>query len=126
MGIAPKSLVSERFSIKLSRFMSWCINGNIFIIPLEWSDETFGNQTDFELSEAHELNQKQGKFYAKASPKPGEKGANQMSSDQAMEYHKNSYKSIRSAINRHLRDLERTQGMLYCLGDRVQNKQQHS
>ena len=51
--------------------------------------------------------QKLGKFYAEATPNNNEKRCNQMSSEQASEYNTNSYKSIRSALNRHLQDLGR-------------------
>lgn len=47
---------------------------------------------------ANEINTFLGRFYADASPKQSEK----QTSGQNIEYHKNSFKSIRSAVNRYL------------------------
>ena len=59
--------------------------------------------TDFSTISSENLNVKFfRKFYAEATPNNSEKRCNQMSSEQASEYNKNSYKSIRSALNRHL------------------------
>ena len=46
------------------------------------------------------LDSRLGKFYAEATPKVAEKRGND-------EYHKNTMKSLRSAINRQLRELDR-------------------
>jgi tyrosine-protein phosphatase YwqE len=48
-----------------------------------------------------------GTFYAEAAPKPNQSRAKQMAAEQANEYTKNSFKSIRSPINRHCQDLGR-------------------
>ena len=63
--------------------------------------------TDFSIISSEDLDKKLGKFYAEATPKSSEKRCNQMSSEQASEQNKNSYQSIRSALNRHLQDLGR-------------------
>lgn len=81
--------------------------GLIFVVKIaEWSVETFGELTDFNLIEPLELNSKLGKFYGEAAPKSSEKRAHQMSSEHASEY-QNSYKPTHTAINRHLQDLGR-------------------
>jgi len=64
-------------------------------------------ETDFENISVVELDQRLGKFYAEAVPKQNENRSKQMSKEQASEYTQNSFKSIRSAINRHLQDLGR-------------------
>lgn len=64
-------------------------------------------ETDFENISVVELDQRLGKFYAEAAPKQNENRSKQMSKEQASEYTQNSFKSIRSAINRHLQDLGR-------------------
>lgn len=66
----------------------------------EWSTETFGFEIDFVTIEAADLNSKLSKFYAEARPKI-------TSENTQSEYHKNTMKNIRAAINRHLSDLER-------------------
>eukprot|EP00105_Crassostrea_gigas_P003620 XP_011416528.1 PREDICTED: uncharacterized protein LOC105320322 [Crassostrea gigas] len=66
----------------------------------EWSTETFGFEIDFVTIEAADLNSKLSKFYAEARPKI-------TTENNQSEYHKNTMKNIRAAINRHLSDLER-------------------
>ena len=53
------------------------------------------------------LDQILGKFYAEATPKQSTKRKTEMTTECALEYNINSYKAIRSAINRHLHDLGR-------------------
>lgn len=61
---------------------------------------------DFNNIDPEELANKLGKFYAEATPKPDQKRSEKMK-EQASEYHKNSFKSIRSALNRHIQNLGR-------------------
>lgn len=53
------------------------------------------------------MNDKLRVFYAEATPKNREKREKTMSNPQAHQYHKNSMKSIRAALNRHLKDVGR-------------------
>ena len=62
---------------------------------------------DFARISCSDLNQRLGKCYAEAAPKPNQSMAKQMAAEQANEYTNNSFKSIRSAINRHFQDLGR-------------------
>ena len=71
----------------------------------EWSLEALGCTTDFASISCSDLDQRLGEFYAEAAPKPNQSRAKQMAAEQANEYTKNSFKSIRSAINRHFQDL---------------------
>lgn len=61
---------------------------------------------DFNNINPEELANKLDKFYAEATPKPDQKRSEKMK-EQASEYHKNSFKSIRSALNRHIQNLGR-------------------
>jgi hypothetical protein len=54
-----------------------------------------------------DLNKLLENFYAETSPKPSERRLQSISKDQAMEYHTNTFKSIRLAVNRHLHDVGR-------------------
>ena len=69
--------------------------------------EALGCTTDFASISCSDLHQRLGKYYAEAAPKPNQSRAKQMAAEQANEYTKNSFKSIRSAINRHFQDLGR-------------------
>jgi hypothetical protein len=69
--------------------------------------EALGCTTDFASISCSDLDQRLGKFYVEAAPKPNQSRAKQMAAEQANEYTKNSFKSIRSAINRHFQDLGR-------------------
>ena len=62
---------------------------------------------DFARISCSDLNQRLGKCYAEAAPKPNQSMAKQMAAEQANEYTNNTFKSIRSAINRHFQDLGR-------------------
>ena len=53
------------------------------------------------------LDQNIGKSYAEATPKQSTKRKTEMTTECALEYNINSYKAIRSGINRHLHDLGR-------------------
>ncbi|XP_062568618.1 uncharacterized protein LOC134230786 [Saccostrea cucullata] len=64
--------------------------------------ESLGYLTDFETISASDLNTLLGRFYAEAC-----KQSDKRKPSQNMEYHKNSFKSIRSALNRYLQDLGR-------------------
>jgi glucuronate isomerase len=59
---------------------------------------------DFQTVPSSVLNENLRKFYAKAQP---ENRAKKMSDDQATEYHKNSMRNVRSALNRHMKDIGR-------------------
>ncbi|XP_041372867.1 uncharacterized protein LOC121386133 [Gigantopelta aegis] len=60
---------------------------------------------DFNSVTSEDLNIKLRKFYAEAQPKDKVKRENVMSAGQAVEYHKNTLKNIRAALNRHLHDI---------------------
>lgn len=64
----------------------------------------FGYPLDFENISANELQSLIGRFYAEGIPKHSEI---KQKPGQNIEYHKNSSKSIRSAIYRYLQDLGR-------------------
>ncbi|XP_033730755.1 uncharacterized protein LOC117320207 [Pecten maximus] len=72
-----------------------------------WSTERYGEEIDFGTIDTGNLNDKLRVFYAEATPKNPEKREKEMTSDQAREYHKNSMKSIRGALNRHIKDVGR-------------------
>ena len=65
----------------------------------EWSCEKFGNEIDLETVKKEELNDLLRWFYAEVQPKEKE--------NKNQEYHKNTMKGIRSALNRHLSDIGR-------------------
>ena len=73
----------------------------------EWSSESCGAETDFATVEAEELNSKLRKFYLEATPKAVEHRQKSMPEHHASEYHKNTLKNVRGAINRHLKDIGR-------------------
>ena len=54
----------------------------------------------------HALAEKLRKFYCEARPKHVEKRGQSMPALYAAEYHRNTHKNIRAAINRHLHDLD--------------------
>ncbi|CAC5424288.1 unnamed protein product [Mytilus coruscus] len=62
---------------------------------------------DFNTITEENLNESLRKFYAEAQPKNLNKRIQSMPENMAHEYHKNSLKSVRSAINRHLKDIGR-------------------
>ncbi|XP_062602832.1 uncharacterized protein LOC134264552 [Saccostrea cucullata] len=95
--------LKERRQSKATKFNTkWGVN-----LFQEWSVEALGLPTDFHKISATELNKQLEKFYAEATPKPNEKRSQYMTKEQATEYHSNTYKSIRSAINRHVHDIGR-------------------
>ena len=53
------------------------------------------------------LNENLRKFYAEAQPKNLSNRSKTMPQEHAAEYHKNSMKNVRAAINRHLKDIGR-------------------
>ncbi|CAC5412750.1 unnamed protein product [Mytilus coruscus] len=76
-------------------------------LRFQWCMEALDQVLDFATTETEELNNVLGKFYAEATPKFSEKRGKEMSTAQSKEYHKNSMKNIRAAINRHIHDLDR-------------------
>lgn len=86
-------------------------NTNIEKKISDWSIEKFGFQLDLQSISKEELNNHLRWFYTEVQPKPdfnGEK-ENKMSN----EYHKNTLKGIRSAINRHLSDIGRDMDIVH-------------
>jgi hypothetical protein len=53
------------------------------------------------------LNENLRKFYAEAQPKNLSSRTKKMNAEHAAEYHSNSMKNVRAAINRHLKDIGR-------------------
>jgi len=62
---------------------------------------------NFEEVSKDELAENLRKFYCEASPKPEEHRTKILSQHQVNEYHRNTMTNIRSAKNRHLKDLDR-------------------
>ena len=69
--------------------------------------EALDQTVDFETIQSDELNNLLGKCYAESAPKFSEKRSKEMPQAQSQEYHKNSMKNIRAAINHHIQDLDR-------------------
>ena len=75
---------------------------------LEWHKETFNqHMLNFEEVSKDELAEKLRKFYCEATPKPAEQRTKTLPQHQVNEYYRNTMTNIRSAINRHLKDLDR-------------------
>ena len=72
----------------------------------EWSREQFGKDIDFSTISAEDLGSLLCKFYAEAAPKPNRRDEDD-ETDNGRIYNKNTMKSIRASINRHLRDIDR-------------------
>ncbi|CAC5410872.1 unnamed protein product [Mytilus coruscus] len=62
---------------------------------------------DFNTISQENLNESLGKFNAEAQSKNLNKRIQSMPESMAQEYHKNSLKSVRAAINKHLKDIRR-------------------
>ncbi|KAL5018998.1 hypothetical protein ScPMuIL_004720 [Solemya velum] len=73
----------------------------------DWSTEVLGSETNFQEVTEEELDKLLVRFYAEATPKQNEKRERKLGTENAAEYHKNTMKNIRSAINRHLKNLNR-------------------
>ena len=86
-------------------------SSNKAIIPFfcfpAWWQERFNEVLDFQTVPSSVLNENLRKFYAKAQPENAENRAKKMSDDQATEYHKNSMRNVRSALNRRMKDIGR-------------------
>ncbi|XP_033759587.1 uncharacterized protein LOC117341836 [Pecten maximus] len=72
-----------------------------------WSMEVSGKEVDMSTITAAELDEILSRFYCEATPKNVEKRTENLPSQQAQVYHKNSLINIRGAINRKLTDLGR-------------------
>ncbi|XP_033725029.1 uncharacterized protein LOC117315013 isoform X2 [Pecten maximus] len=72
-----------------------------------WSVESNGRELDMSTITAGELNEMLSRFYCEARPKNVEKRTENLPSQQAEVYHKNTLINIRGAINRRLTDLGR-------------------
>lgn len=66
--------------------------------------ETYGHYLDLKAIEEPNLNECLRKFYAEAQPKAMSGREKKFSPELGNEYHKNSMKNVRAAINRHLKD----------------------
>ncbi|XP_052068538.1 uncharacterized protein LOC127707827 isoform X2 [Mytilus californianus] len=73
----------------------------------EWSVETTGSEVDLESISKEDLNNNLKHFYAEFKPKYQEKRASRMPEKYASVYHRNTFINVRSALNRHLKDLQR-------------------
>ncbi|KAL5018423.1 hypothetical protein ScPMuIL_004145, partial [Solemya velum] len=73
----------------------------------DWSTEVLGSETNFQEVTEEERDKLLVRFYAEATPKQNEKRERKLGTENAAEYHKNTMKNIRSAINRHLKNLNR-------------------
>lgn len=72
-----------------------------------WCAESLGETVDLKTVSIPELDQQLRKFYAEAAPKNPASRSEKMQPQHSSEYHKNSFKNVRAAINRHLKDLGR-------------------
>ncbi|XP_071094584.1 uncharacterized protein [Haliotis cracherodii] len=68
----------------------------------EWHLETFNEVLDVEAVPPEALAEKMAKFYCQEKPKGSEKR-----SSHCVDYHRNTLKNIRAAINRHISDIGR-------------------
>ncbi|XP_033726736.1 uncharacterized protein LOC117316304 [Pecten maximus] len=73
----------------------------------DWHTETYGNKLDMAQYSIDELKEKLGKFYCEARPKNAKTNDQELKQVPNTEYHKNTLKNIRAAINRHFHDLNR-------------------
>ena len=73
-----------------------------------WCLERLQEVPDFKTISEENLNESLRRFYAEAQPKNLNKRIQSMPENMAQEYHKNSLKNVRAAINRHLKDIGRT------------------
>ena len=69
--------------------------------------DIYGNPIDTASISAAELAEKLARFYCEAKPKDTDKRKEKMATNHAEEYHKNTLRNIRGAINRHLQDIGR-------------------
>ncbi|CAC5410636.1 unnamed protein product [Mytilus coruscus] len=84
------------------------ISPKIVVISFSaWCSERLQKTVDFNTINEENLNESLRKFYAEAQPKNLNKRIQSMPENMAQEYHKNPLKSVRSAINRHLKDIGR-------------------
>jgi hypothetical protein len=70
-----------------------------------WCMECLGSVVYFDTISRRELNDQLRKFYTEAQPMHLNKRAQSMPEQQAAEYHKNSLKNVRAALNRYLKDI---------------------
>ncbi|KAL3871615.1 hypothetical protein ACJMK2_039604 [Sinanodonta woodiana] len=81
---------------------------NIHIIDCDgmtaWCIENIGKKLDLNTIRPDELSGHLRRFYAEAQPKNVSSRVTKMPANQAQEYHKNSLKNVRAAINRYLKD----------------------
>ncbi|CAC5395249.1 unnamed protein product [Mytilus coruscus] len=73
-----------------------------------WCSDRLASTVDFQTVSVISLNSSLRQFYAEAQPQNITKRALKMPEEQAQEYHKNSLKNVRAAINRHLKDIGRS------------------
>ena len=78
------------------------------LIFSEWCTERCGGEVNLSEVSKEELNDKLKVFYAEAQPKQTESRKRKFTdSNVATEYHRNTMKNARAAINRHFRDINR-------------------
>ncbi|KAK3089650.1 hypothetical protein FSP39_005342 [Pinctada imbricata] len=94
-----KEIEDNRHAKSTKRKTKWGVN-----LLQEWSREKFGQEIDLHTISPENLNNNLRHFYAEIQPKPSEKENQEETSS---EYHKNTIKGIRSALNRHLNDIGR-------------------
>lgn len=83
---------------------------------VDWHTETFGVPLDMCTVDEEDLAKKLGRFYCEAKPQPDQKYGKHT------EYHINTMKSIRAAINRHLSDIGRNINIVNDKAFKVANK----
>ena len=90
----PQTIPFSQTKFFLSLFSAWCI-------------ESLGQHVDLATVSVPDLDQHLRKFYAEAAPRNPSGRSKKMSEEQSAEYHKNSFKNVRAAINRHMKDIGR-------------------
>ncbi|XP_061176184.1 uncharacterized protein LOC133185142 [Saccostrea echinata] len=98
-----KQFEDSRQSISTKRNTQWGVK-----LFQDWHLEVFSDVLDFKTVTSEILAEKLRKFYCEAKPKSTSERTAELTVAQAENYHKNSLKNLRAAINRHLQDLGRS------------------
>ncbi|KAL3866008.1 hypothetical protein ACJMK2_043349 [Sinanodonta woodiana] len=94
-----KAIEINQYSDATKRNTKWGIG-----VFNAWCIEIIGKKLDLNTIRPDELSGHLRRFYAEAQPKNVSSRVTKMPADQAQEYHKNSLKNVRAAINRYLKD----------------------
>ncbi|KAK3106162.1 hypothetical protein FSP39_014017, partial [Pinctada imbricata] len=97
-----KALEEHKHSESTKRNTQWGIN-----LFSEWCIESGLPVIDFSTVASSELANHLHTFYASATPKQTEARKKSLLENLSIEYHKNTLKNLRAALNRHLKDIGR-------------------